>query len=144
MEDAIDRGAQIIRVNPGRESFSGQTRKIPSTLIVEVADEMAVLRLPILGPVLAVRAYPNLDEVVEHATRGTDLGSVCWFDTDVGRAGAMIPRLSPPACPAQWSTAARFVTRNRVATAFHRRYRSGGGYFGADFWEIHGIPSKDR
>ena len=95
VEDAIDRGAQIIRVNPGSESFSGQTRKIPPTLIVEVADEMAVLRLPILGPVLAVRAYRNLDEVVEHATRGTDLGSVCWFDTDVGRAGAMIPRLSP-------------------------------------------------
>jgi coniferyl-aldehyde dehydrogenase len=95
VEDAIYRGAQIIRVNPGSESFSGQTRKIAPTLIVEVADEMAALRLPILGPVLAVRAYRNLEEVVEHATRGTDLGSVCWFDIDMGRTSAMIPRLSP-------------------------------------------------
>ena len=95
VEDAIDRGGQIIRVNPGGESFTDQIRKIAPTLLVEVGDEMAALRQPILGPVLAVRAYHSLEEVVEHSTRGTDVGSVCWFDLDPGRAHAMIPRLSP-------------------------------------------------
>lgn len=94
VEDAIDRGAQVIRVNPGGESFSGQGRKIPPTLVVEVVDEMAILRQPILGPVLAVRAYRSLEQVINLSTRGTGLGSVCWFDIDAERANTMIPRLS--------------------------------------------------
>ena len=94
VEDAIDRGAQAIRVNPGGESFTAQLRKIVPTLVVEVSDEMAVLRQPILGPVLAVRAYHDLAEVVEQSTHDTGLGSVCWFDNDAERANAMMPRLS--------------------------------------------------
>jgi coniferyl-aldehyde dehydrogenase len=94
VEDAIDRGAQIIRVNPGGESFSGKTRKIAPTLVVEVGDEMAALLQPILGPVLAIRAYRSLEEVIDLSTRGSGLSSVCWFDIDVERAGTMIPRLS--------------------------------------------------
>lgn len=95
VEDAIDRGAQIIRINPGGESFAGQTRKIVPTLIVEVGDEMAVLRQPVLGPVLAVRAYRSFDEIIELSAKEGDLGSICWFDTDPLRASETIPRLSP-------------------------------------------------
>ena len=94
IEDAIDRGAQIIRANPGGESLREQKRKIAPTLVVEVGDEMAALRQPILGPVLAVRTYQHLEEVIELASAGNELSSLCWFDVDADRADGMIPRMS--------------------------------------------------
>ncbi len=65
IEDAKQKGARVIEVNPADEAVSNQ-RKIPPTLILDVNDDMDVMEQEIFGPVLPVKGYSDLDEVIDY------------------------------------------------------------------------------
>ncbi len=65
VEDARSKGAEVIEVNPGKESFSGaNTRKMPLTILRNVTDDMQAMREEIFGPVLPVKTYKAVDEAI--------------------------------------------------------------------------------
>ena len=67
VEDARSKGADVIEVNPGKESFSGaNTRKMPLTILRNVTDDMDAMKEEIFGPVLPVKTYKAVDEAIDY------------------------------------------------------------------------------
>ena len=65
VEDARSKGAEVIEVNPGKESFSGaNTRKMPLTILRNVTDDMKAMQEEIFGPVLPIKSYKAIDEAI--------------------------------------------------------------------------------
>lgn len=67
LDDAREKGAEIIEINPANEDFSQQQHhRIPPTLVMDPTDDMKVMQDEIFGPVLPVKKYKHVDETVEY------------------------------------------------------------------------------
>jgi coniferyl-aldehyde dehydrogenase len=67
VEDARDKGAEVIEVNPGGEDFANANqRKMPLNILKNVTDEMKVMQEEIFGPVLPVMTYKRVDEAIDY------------------------------------------------------------------------------
>jgi coniferyl-aldehyde dehydrogenase len=64
LADAKEKGADIVELNPANESFSGNTRRIPPTLIVNPTEDMTVMQEEIFGPLLPVKTYRGIDDAI--------------------------------------------------------------------------------
>lgn len=65
LEDAREKGAKIVEINPANEDFSQQAfRKIPLTLILNPTDDMLVMQEEIFGPLLPVKTYESVQEAI--------------------------------------------------------------------------------
>jgi len=66
VDEARARGARVEEINPAGEDFRQQPHhKIPPTLIVDPADDLAVMQDEIFGPVLPVKRYGKVDETID-------------------------------------------------------------------------------
>ncbi len=65
LEDARQKGAQVISLVPGA-TFNDQLRKIPPHMVLDVTDDMVIMQEEIFGPLLPVKTYRTLDEVVSY------------------------------------------------------------------------------
>jgi len=65
LDDAQNKGAQIINLLPGSigDEIAG---KIAPVLVVDVSDEMRLMQEEIFGPILPVKTYRSLDEVLDY------------------------------------------------------------------------------
>jgi coniferyl-aldehyde dehydrogenase len=61
VDDAIAKGAQVIRLAPQSHSRAPQSRMIAPTLILGATDEMQVMQEEIFGPLLPVRCYERIE-----------------------------------------------------------------------------------
>lgn len=67
VQDARDKGAEVIEVNPGNEDFSTtNARKMPLTILKNVTDDMQAMQEEIFGPVLPVKTYSRIDEAIDY------------------------------------------------------------------------------
>lgn len=65
LEDAKAKGAKIVEINPAKEDFSQQqAHKIPPTIVINPTDDMKVMQDEIFGPVLPVKTYRDVSEVL--------------------------------------------------------------------------------
>jgi len=62
--DAEAKGGRAVRINPGNEMLPERARKFQPTLLLDVRDDMAVMREEIFGPVLPIETYASLDEAI--------------------------------------------------------------------------------
>ncbi|MEE8311827.1 MAG: coniferyl aldehyde dehydrogenase [Candidatus Binatia bacterium] len=67
LEDARAKGAEIVPLVPGAE-FNDQYRKFPPHLVLNPTEEMTILQEEIFGPLLPVKTYKSLDEVLSYVT----------------------------------------------------------------------------
>jgi coniferyl-aldehyde dehydrogenase len=65
LQDAIDKGAEPINLL-GTENSNSETRKIPPHLVLNPSDEMQIMQDEIFGPLLPIKPYDDLDEVIEY------------------------------------------------------------------------------
>jgi coniferyl-aldehyde dehydrogenase len=65
LEDAVAKGANVIPLVPGA-SFDDGLRKVPPHLVLDVTDDMTIMRDEIFGPLLPVKTYRDLDEVIAY------------------------------------------------------------------------------
>ncbi len=65
LEDAEKKGARIVPLVPGA-TFDDKMRKIPPQLVLDATDEMTILKEEIFGPLLPVKTYRNLDDVIQY------------------------------------------------------------------------------
>ncbi len=65
LEDARQKGAQVVPMIPGTD-FNDQLRKIPPHLVLDVTDDMVIMQEEIFGPLLPVKTYRTLDEVIAY------------------------------------------------------------------------------
>ena len=67
IQDARDKGAEVIELNPAGEAFSDQLHlKIPPTLIINPTDEMKVMQDEIFGPILPIVTYEDVQEAIDY------------------------------------------------------------------------------
>ncbi len=62
--DARARGATVLNLQPPGEAPDPAKRRFPPTLVLDVTDDMAVMREEIFGPVLPVETYESLDDAI--------------------------------------------------------------------------------
>ena len=65
LEDARQKGATIVPLVPNAP-FNDTLRKIPPHLVLDATDDMTILREEIFGPLLPVKTYRDLDEVIAY------------------------------------------------------------------------------
>ncbi|MBP8005437.1 MAG: coniferyl aldehyde dehydrogenase [Acinetobacter sp.] len=66
IEDAGQNGARIIQVGVIPESANNRQRTLAPTLVVDASDTDAIMREEIFGPILPVRTYKTIDEVIHY------------------------------------------------------------------------------
>lgn len=64
IDDGVDKGAHVVRLNPGNEMLPERARKLAPTLLIGAHDDMAAMREEIFGPVLPIETYSTLDEAI--------------------------------------------------------------------------------
>jgi coniferyl-aldehyde dehydrogenase len=83
IEDAKQKGARVVEINPGNEDFRQQpAHKIPPTLILDANDSMKVMQDEIFGPVMPVKTYGDLDEAVDYVNGHARPLGLYYFGTD--------------------------------------------------------------
>jgi coniferyl-aldehyde dehydrogenase len=65
LEDAERKGAELVSLVPGA-TFNDVQRKIPPHIVIGVNDDMIIMQEEIFGPLLPIRTYETLDEVIEY------------------------------------------------------------------------------
>jgi coniferyl-aldehyde dehydrogenase len=93
LEDAKQKGAEIIEVNPAGEDFRQQPHyKIPPTLILNPDDSMQVMQDEIFGPLLPVKSYADVDETIGYVNdRARPLG-LYYFGDDAAETHRVLTR----------------------------------------------------
>ncbi len=67
LDDAKEKGADLVEINPADEDFSQQQhRRIPPTLVLNPSDDMQIMQDEIFGPLLPVKEYKDLDETLAY------------------------------------------------------------------------------
>ncbi|WP_017670986.1 coniferyl aldehyde dehydrogenase [Blastomonas sp. AAP53] len=67
LDDAREKGAEVIEVNPAGEDFqSANSRKMPLHILRNVTDDMKVMQDEIFGPILPVKTYSTVDEAIDY------------------------------------------------------------------------------
>jgi coniferyl-aldehyde dehydrogenase len=79
IEDARERGATVIEVEPLDSSVAGGGRQLPPTLLLNVSDGMRVMSEEIFGPILPIVPYDNLAEALAYINRHERPLALYWF-----------------------------------------------------------------
>lgn len=67
IDDANERGAQVVAINPANEDFSvNPTQKIPPTLILNPEDDALCMQDEIFGPLLPLKTYTKFEDVISY------------------------------------------------------------------------------
>jgi coniferyl-aldehyde dehydrogenase len=67
LDDARDKGARLVEINPAGEDFRQQpAHKLPPTLILDPDDSMKVMQEEIFGPLMPVKGSGSVDETIEY------------------------------------------------------------------------------
>jgi coniferyl-aldehyde dehydrogenase len=74
LDDARAKGAEVISLVPNA-TFNDQLRKIPPHMVLGVTDDMQIMQEEIFGPLLPVKTYKTIDEVITYVnSRDRPLG----------------------------------------------------------------------
>ena len=93
VEDAREKGAEVIEVNPGNEDFSNaNVRKMPLNILRNVNEEMKVMQEEIFGPVLPVKTYNQIDEAVDYVNQNDRPLGLYYFGQDKGEQEQVLTR----------------------------------------------------
>lgn len=83
LQDARDKGAELVECNPANEDFSAQAGyKIPPTVIKNPSDDMRVLEEEIFGPLLPIRTYKEFDECIDYVNAHPRPLAAYYFGND--------------------------------------------------------------
>ncbi|WP_174187855.1 coniferyl aldehyde dehydrogenase [Nocardia barduliensis] len=83
VEDARARGARVQTLAPEGETLPDPVaRKIAPTLVRDVGDDMRIASEEIFGPVLLIRPYSSLDEVIDYVNARPSPLVAYWYGPD--------------------------------------------------------------
>ena len=80
--DARSKGARIVEINPGNETFPPATRKMPLNVVLNVDDGMALMQEEIFGPLLPVVAVADIGAAIRYVNRHPRPLALYWFVSD--------------------------------------------------------------
>ncbi len=65
LDDAVKKGAKVVPLVPGA-TFNDALRKFPPHLVLDPTDDMIIMKEEIFGPLLPVKTYRSMDEVLAY------------------------------------------------------------------------------
>ena len=82
IEEARDKGAQVVEINPNGENFSQQEhRKIAPHIIVNPSEDLGVMKDEVFGPILPLKTYTQTQDAVDYInSRPRPLGLYVFGD----------------------------------------------------------------
>jgi len=89
LQDAEDKGARIVKVNPGGEDFE-ESRKMPVHLLLNVRDDMEVMNEEIFGPLLPVVPCDTPAAAIDYVNARPRPLALYYFDYDPDRADHLL------------------------------------------------------
>ncbi len=93
IEDARDKGAEVIEVNPGQEDFGNSNqRKLPLTILRNATADMAAMQEEIFGPVLPVTTYRSVDQAIDYVNEHDRPLGLYYFGEDKGEQERVLNR----------------------------------------------------
>ena len=85
VDDAREKGAEVVEMNPANEDFGQQPHhKVPPTLILDPSEEMKVMQDEIFGPLLPVKSYDAVDDTIGYVNEHDRPLGLYYFGTDAG------------------------------------------------------------
>ena len=81
MEDARQRGARVIDIEPADDTLSA-TRQLAPTILLDVSDDMRVMNEEIFGPILPIVPYDRVEEALAYVNRRDRPLALYWFGAD--------------------------------------------------------------
>ena len=85
IEDARDKGAKVVEINPAGEDFTQQPHhKIPPHLVLNPTDEMSVMQDEIFGPILPVKTYTDTRQALDYINAHDRPLALYYFGEDSG------------------------------------------------------------
>lgn len=129
LEDAREKGARVVEINPANEDFSRQPhRKIPPTFVFDVTDDMKIAQEEIFGPILLVYEYDAIDEAIAHVNARPRPLALYYFGADEAERDRVLSR-----------TVSGGVTINDVMRHFHQHDLPFGGAGPSGIGRYHGF-----
>jgi coniferyl-aldehyde dehydrogenase len=92
LEEARAKGTRIVELNPAHETLAPQSRKLAPALVIEPADDLAIMREEIFGPVLPVRTYQKLDDAIDFVNAHPRPLALYYFGADARRRDEVLRR----------------------------------------------------
>lgn len=93
IEDARQKGAEIIELNPKNESFEGQKiNKLPPTLVLGATDDMTIMKEEIFGPALPIKTYRGIDEAIDYVNAHDRPLALYYFGHDAAERERVLSR----------------------------------------------------
>ena len=92
LDEARERGAQIIPLLPG-PAHDAATRKIAPCIVLDAPPDSLLWQREIFGPILPIRGYQVLDEVVEAVNAGPRPLAIYPFSNDPGIVQSLLDRI---------------------------------------------------
>ncbi len=93
IEEAKEKGARVVEINPAGEDFRQQPHhKIPPTLVVDPGEDTALMQDEIFGPVLPVKAYAEVDEAIGYVNRKPRPLGLYYFGQDASEEQRVLTR----------------------------------------------------
>ncbi|MDC0610831.1 coniferyl aldehyde dehydrogenase [Vibrio sp.] len=66
LEDAINKGARVVKLVENEPAYDENTRKIAPHLILNVTDDMGVMQEELFGPLLPIKTYSTSEEYLNY------------------------------------------------------------------------------
>jgi coniferyl-aldehyde dehydrogenase len=93
LADAKEKGAELVELNPKKESFDGQkANKLPPTLVLKPKDDMMIMKEEIFGPALPVKTYRSIDEVIDYVNAHERPLALYYFGNDEAERERVLSR----------------------------------------------------
>ena len=85
LEDARERGAKVIELNPAKEELDPNARKMAPHLVLHAKDDTVLMQEEIFGPILPIRTYETLDEAIAYVNDHPRPLALYFFEHDQKR-----------------------------------------------------------
>lgn len=83
LENAREKGAEVIALNPGGEDFTQQSHhKIAPHIVLNATDDMLVMQDEIFGPILPIKTYNNVPDTVAYINQRPRPLGLYYFGSD--------------------------------------------------------------
>jgi coniferyl-aldehyde dehydrogenase len=79
LEDARSRGARVIALANAPSADAELPRRLPPALVLDVSNDMAIMREEIFGPLLPVETYSTLDDAIARINARPHPLALYWF-----------------------------------------------------------------
>ena len=92
-QEAESRGAEVVEINPANEDFSSSgTHKMAPVLILDPNDDSDVMKNEIFGPLLPVKTYREIDEVIDYVNARPRPLALYYFGSDADEQERVLSR----------------------------------------------------